>query len=262
MMVAAAVAAALALALASCGSSPSRTAAPAKRTPTAAILTSGPQATGSATGAAGTITTQGVGTINGTPDTLTIDIDVSTTALHAAGALAHNNAVAATVQQALERDGVTAANIQTTGLSLQPPYPPGQPDYQVDDSVTATLQSLARAGTVIDDAVAAAGDAGRLDGVNLSISDTSPYLAAARTQAVVAAHTEAEQLAAAAGERLGALVSLSDQPQQSNDYLPEGTFAGASAGATSASATPVPVQPGTQQLTVDVTGVWAVAPAA
>jgi len=274
-LAAAAAAAALALALSGCGSSPAAAARPARGTSLAAsrpsatggspsavpaILTAGTTSGGSAAGSVGTITTDGTGTVNGTPDTLTVDIDVSTSAPDAGPALTQNNAVAAAVQQALERDGVVASDIQTAGLSLQAPSQPNQPDYQVDDSVTATLYSLSKAGTVIDDAIAAAGDAGRLDGVNLSISDTSPYLAAARRQAVQAARTEAEQLAAAAGDQLGALVSLSDQPQQQG-YGNYG-FGTANRDAVAAPAAAVPVQPGTQQLTVEVTGVWEVIPAA
>jgi hypothetical protein len=200
-----------------------------------------------------TITTEGIGTVTGAPDTATVGIAVSTSAPHAAAALAHNNAVAAAVQRALETDGVATADIQTTGLSLQQTYPPSPAGYQVYDEVTATLRNLALAGTVIDSAVEAAGDAGRLDEVNLSMADTDPLMAAARSQAVNSAKVQAEQLATAAGAHLGSLVSLTDQaaPQQYPVY------AGASASA-GVAAPPVPIQPGTQQLTVDVTAVWRV----
>ena len=149
---------------------------------------------------------------------------------------------------------MAAKDVQTTGLSLQQSYPPNPANYQVDDQVSATLRNLSRAGTVIDDAVAAAGDAGRLNGVSFSMSDTNPLMAAARQQAVAAAHADALQLAAAAGEHLGALVSLTDQPQPNNP----GVFYGAAASA--AKTAPVPVQPGTQQLSVNVTAVWDVLP--
>jgi hypothetical protein len=202
-----------------------------------------------------TITTEGVGTVTGAPDTATVGIAVSTSAPHAAAALAHNNSVAAAVQRALQSDGVATADIQTTGLSLQQTYPPSPAGYQVYDEVTATLRNLALAGTVIDNAVAAAGDAGRLNEVNLSMADTDPLMAAARSQAVNSAKLQAEQLAAAAEAHLGTLVSLTDQaaPQ------PYPMYAG-SAGASAAGggSPPVPLQAGTQQLTVDVTAVWRV----
>jgi uncharacterized protein YggE len=204
----------------------------------------------------GTITTQGTGMVSGAPDTMTLIIDVSTSALHAGTALQRNNALATAVQQTLERDGVKPSDIQTSGLSLQENYPPSQAGFQVDDSVNATTHDLTRAGTVIDDAIAAAGDSGRLDGVTFSMSDSSPLLAAARQQAVAAARVQAQQLAAAAGETLGSLVSLSDE-QQSDGSYPFGATASAAA---SGSTAPVPVKPGTQQLSVVVTAVWRAVP--
>jgi uncharacterized protein len=203
---------------------------------------------------AGTLTTVGVGTVSGEPDTLTVGIGVTTTASHAGAALAQNNALAARVQQVLRGDGVPAADLQTTGLSLQQAYPAAN-GYQVDDQVTATVTDLSRAGTIIDDALAAAGDSGRLDMANLSMSTTSPYMAAARQQAVAAARIDAEQLAAAAGERLGPLVSLTDQAQQPGPTV-------ATSGVAAAASSPVPIQPGTQQVTVSVTAVWSISPAA
>lgn len=203
-----------------------------------------------------TITTVGTGTVTGAPDTLTIGIGVSTTAPHAAVALSRNNDIAARVQQVLSRDGVAAKDIQTTGLSLQQAYPPSD-GYQAYDEVTATIHDITKAGSVIDDALAPAGDAGRLQMVNFSLSSTDPFMASARRSAVASAKAEAEQLASAAGVHVGALVSIS--VQQSPGY-PQ-VFAAAPAGIGQGSGgTSVPLQAGTQQVTVDVTTVWAIAP--
>ena len=229
---------------------------PATGTGQAAILTATGQ--GSTGSAPATITTTGTGSVTGTPDTLTIGVGVSTTALHAAPALAQNNAIAAAVQRALRSDGVAAADIQTTGLSLQPNYAPQLTGYQVYDEVTATVRNLARAGTIIDDALQPAGDAGRLDMANLSIANSSPLMAAARQRAVASARAEAEQLATAAGEHLGQLVSISDQSQQQYPY--QGFDAAGGLSAARSAAAPVPVSPGTQQLSVDITAVWSITP--
>src|ERR1700722_12628794 len=182
--IAAALGAAFTLGLAGCGSGGGRPASTDIKPAGAAVLAS-------ATAPSATITTVGVGTVNGEPDTLTIGIGVTTTATHAATSLGENNAVAARVQQALERDGLARADLQTTGLSLQQAYP-ARSGYQVYDEVTATVRNLAKAGTIIDDALGAAGDYGRLDMATLSLSSTNPYLASARTQAVAAAHVDAE----------------------------------------------------------------------
>jgi uncharacterized protein YggE len=149
---------------------------------------------------------------------------------------------------------VAQKDIKTTDLSLQQTVPPSAAGFEADDEVSATLHDLTKAGSAIDDAVAAAGDAGRLDGVSFSMADSSPLMAAARQQAVAAAHTDAVQLAAAAGEHLVGLRSMTDQTNQGSPApYPAAPMAGASAGAV-----PVPVQPGSQQLSVAVTAVWAV----
>jgi uncharacterized protein YggE len=185
---------------------------------------------------------------------MSVSVRVSTTDVHAAAALARNNAITLAVQRTLERDGVAAKDIQTTDLSLQETYPPGPGGFEADDEVTAKLHDLTKAGSVIDDAVATAGDAGRLDGVSFSLSDTSPLMAAARQQAVAAARTDAAQLAAAAGERLGALRVLTDETYP-NSPEPYSALPAASSAPTTV---PVPVQPGTQQLSVVVTATWSV----
>jgi uncharacterized protein YggE len=201
----------------------------------------------------GTITTDGTATVSGAPDTMTVSIRVSTSNPHAAAALAQNNAITLAVQHALEQDGVALKDIQTTDLELQQTYPPSAAGFEADDEVSATLHNLARAGSAIDDAIAAAGDAGRLDGVNFSVSDTSPLMGVARQQAVAAARADAMQLAAAAGEHVVGLRSLTDETDQ-NSPMPYGRAPMAAGSATS---TPVPIQPGTQQLNVVVSAVWA-----
>ena len=218
--------------------------------------TSGSAPSGSPAGGPATVTAQGVGTVSGTPDTMTIGIGVSTTAPHAADALTQNNSIAAAVQAALRRDGVAAADITTTGLSLQQNWDgTGPSGYAAFDEVTATVHDPANSGHVIDDALAPAGDAGRLDMVNLDFSDSDPLMAAARTSATQAARAEASQMAAALGGRLGPLVSLSASAPPQPNYYPGGYAAASGAAAAGPS---VPVQPGTQKVTTEVTGVWQV----
>jgi uncharacterized protein YggE len=201
-----------------------------------------------------TITTEGTGTVSGTPDTMTISIGTEVTAPHATDALSGDNARASAVIAALEHDGVASSDIRTEQLSLSVNWSGAATDgYQASNSVTATVRSLARAGSVIDDAVAAAGDAGRLEGVSFSIDDTSPLLAQARQRAVADARLEADQLAAAAGTKVSGLLAMTEQSQPT---YPVAYPAGV---ATSAGASAVPVQPGVQNTTVVVNAVWSLA---
>jgi uncharacterized protein YggE len=210
-----------------------------------------------------TVTTTGSGSVSGTPQVMTLSIGVTTTAPHAGEALSDSSAKASAVQATLRSAGVAAADIQTSQLWLSPSYgnnssaPNG---YQATNTVLAKLRDLSKAGTVIDNAVAAAGDDGRLEGVSFSIDDSSTFATAARKMAVAQARSRADELAAAAGMKVTGLRSLSEAPNQA----PYGSFGGAvpaSAQSTASAAVPVPIQPGVQQTTVDVTAVWNVTPA-
>lgn len=220
---------------------------------------SGAPVPGTATGPSPGITAHGTGQVAGAPDVMTIGIGVQTRAAHAADALGANAARAAAVISALKGHGVDGADIQTSQLSLSPQYAGGAGEvivgYDVTNSVSAKLREVSRAGATIDAAVAAAGDAGRLQGATFSIDDQSSLLAQARKDAVTRANTQARQLAEAAGAKLGALRTLTEGVTEPT-YQPDG---GAAAGMPG-QATPTPVQPGTQELTVEVTGVWDLAP--
>ena len=262
--IAGALAASSLLALAGCGvhPAPARTHSAPAPAPVSgssdvsqpALLVSGSQPPSTSSVGGGSITTTGTATVSGAPDTMTVTVRISTSGAHAAATLARNNAITLAVQQSLERDGVGRNDIQTTGLSLQESYPPSPAGFEVDDEVSATLHNLTRAGTAIDDAVSTAGDAGRLDGVTFSMSDTSPLMGAARRQAVALARADAEQLAAAAGERVVGLQSVTDQTDQNPQPISSEVVPAAG----SASGAAVPVQPGTQQLIVAVSAVWDV----
>ena len=90
-----------------------------------------------------------------------------------------------------------------------------------------------------------------VNGISLNLTDTSSLLASARKAAVANARTKAAQYAAALGQPLGPVVSISDQ-NDSGPYLPGAERSAAS------SASSVPISPGTQQLSVSVTVVYAV----
>jgi uncharacterized protein YggE len=202
------------------------------------------------------ITTTATATVNGAPDTMTISIGVQTTKAHATAALSDNAVKASAVVTALEADGLTSADIQTQNISLAANYDQAGTltGYTVNDTVSATLRDLAKAGSVIDDAVSAAGDAGQLNGVSFSISDESALMTEARLQAVRDARQQAQQLAQAAGVTLVSLRSLTDTTENDINPMP---FAGV-ASRVSAAPVPTPINAGSEQLSVQVTTVWNV----
>ena len=193
-----------------------------------------PAVAASTTGSA-RITVTGTGNVTGTPNQLVLAMGVQVNGSSVGSALA-------------------AADIQTSGLSIWPNYPPGSQTpsgYGVSESLTATLNNLAAAGAQIDAAVHAGGNATTVSGISLNLTDTSTLLATARARAVADATVKATQYAMALGQPLGPVISITDQaPTQ--PFPVNGSYSAASAKAA------VPISPGSQQLSISVTTVFAV----
>jgi uncharacterized protein len=207
-----------------------------------------------------TIAAEGVGLVKGTPDTLQVVLGVETHSASAQDALAQNNDKANTLIKTLKDKGVDAKDIQTSQLSINPNYDnQGRhiTGYQVDNQVTATLHDLGGAGSLIDAAAAAVGDAVRVQSIGFSIDDDSALKAEARTQAVHLAQVQAEQMAKAAGVKLGDIRLISEVP--ANSPAPYAQRFAAPAAAAGGTAAPAPVEPGQQQLSVTVDVVWDIA---
>jgi uncharacterized protein len=202
----------------------------------------------------GRITVTGTGTVTGVPNQLILSIGVQVKAASVSTALSDANQAVSRVTGALRDHGVAAADIQTADLYISPNLrgTAQTPDgYTVSESVTATLRQVSAAGGQIDAAVRAGGNAVTVNGISLNLTDTSSLLASARKAAVANARTKASQYAAALGQPLGPVVSITDAAD-SGPFFPA---ARAAAGAADSS---VPISPGTQQLSVSVTVVYAV----
>jgi uncharacterized protein YggE len=203
---------------------------------------------------AGRITVTGTGTVTGTPNQLVLSMGVQVNGGSVSAALAQANQATERVTVALKGLGVASADIQTAGLSIYPSYsdrsqvPTG---YQVTESLTATLRQLDKAGQQIQAAADAGGDAITVSNVSLNLTDDGPLLAIARANAMKDARAKADQFASAAGEQLGQIISItpvgSSIPPVFNQMA-----------STSAGSAAVPISPGSQQVSVSVTVVYAV----
>ena len=208
-----------------------------------------------ASGAGGRITVTGTGTVSGVPNQLVLSMGVQTTASSVSTALTEANHAARNVMSALRSRGVRRADIQTSGLSIQPNYTNGSQipaGYAVSEQLTATLRNLDKAGSQIQAAATAGGNATTVNGVSLNLTDTGTLLARARAAAVRDAKAKASQFASALGHPLGAVVSLTSQ--SSVPYPVFNSYAAASGAAAPA----VPVSPGKQQVSVQITVVYAI----
>jgi uncharacterized protein len=205
-----------------------------------------------------TITVNGNGTATGTPDELQLGMEVDTQAPSVSAALDTANQDMSRVQSALEKAGVPASALQTSGMSVQPQYDDkgNITGYSVSESLSVELHGLATAGQAITSAVDAGGNAARVDNVQLDLNDqNATLLAKARADAISAARAEAEQYARAAGVKLGPIVSVTDtsSTQPSGPIYPSPMFADGVA------ASAVPISAGTQQVTASVVVVWQLA---
>ncbi len=222
--------------------------------PSAGPRLAGAQLTSSASATA-KITVTGTGTVTGTPNQLTLDMGVQVNGASVDSALQQASQAARQVTDALRHQGVAAADIQTSGLSVQPDYASGSqvPDgYQASESLTATLVQMAAAGAQIQAAVHAGGNAATVDDISLNLADTSGLLATARARAVADARVKAAQYARALGQPLGPVLSISDQ-------TPAPVRSCRSPTQRRAGPPRFPISPGSQQLSVSVTVVYALA---
>jgi uncharacterized protein YggE len=233
----------------------------------AAVVLAGAFGLGSVTGSAGTstalasspttpgrVTVSGTGTVNSIPNQLVLDMGVQVNGSSVGSALLQANHAARRVMAALKAAGVRPSDIQTSGLSIQPNYQNGSQaptGYDVSEQLTATLRDLGRAGREIQSAVTAGRNAVAVNGISLNLTDTSAALARARAAAVRDAQAKASQFAGALHRSLGPVVSISDQTSR----VP--FFGAVASGPAAARAPRVPISPGTQQVSVSVTVVFA-----
>ena len=204
----------------------------------------------------GGITVTGTGTVTGTPDTLSVSLSTTATAASIDDALASATKAQNAVIASLKKSGVADKDLQTSNFSVQPNYTnKGLPSgYVVNEGVTAKIHGLKNAGATLNAAVRAGGDNVRVDSVYVSIDDTDPLKGDARAAAVADAKQHAEQYAAAAGRSLGQVQSISEQ----TSYTPTPyTYDRLAAGSVASAA--VPIQAGSQDVTVSITVVYAFA---
>lgn len=198
-----------------------------------------------------TITSTGTGHVAAVPDVITVRIGVETRSETVSEALDQSAQRMSAVLEALRDRGVEDRDLQTSELSLSPTYGDEGTTvtgYQARNVVTARLRNVGGAGATIDAAVQAAGDAARLEGVTFSVADDQALLAEARRLAVEDAQDKAGQLADAAGVPLGMLISISEATRGGPPIpLARDEALGS-----------VPLEPGTQQLRIDVVVVHAI----
>ena len=233
---------ALAATLAACGSTASASTAPPGCAPGTARMTV--EATGQA---------------SASPDTLTISIGVDVSDPTAVAALSDANDRATTLTAALRGSGVAAADVQSTNFSIFPKFALSGAitGYEVSNTLLVTLHNLSDAGQVVDTAGASVGNAIRINGLAFQVSNTGNVDGQARAAAVTTAAAHAHAMATAAGESLGGICSVNDSTTGPSPAYFALNGRDAAPGAAAAA---VPLEPGTQQATAQVSVVYLIVP--
>ncbi len=201
-----------------------------------------------------TVTVTGSGTVQGTPDTINFQIGVSTVNPLASVALTNNNTKVAALEVALKHNGVTAKEMQTSGLDIyeNTNSQGAVTGFTVTDTLNVTMHKVKRAGEAIDAAARIAGNGVVLNGVSFTITNDSKLLQAARIRAMDNARVAAGQLAKAGDTHVTCIVKITDQENQSSGiYYPTSFAAG------TALKDAVPLQTGSQPVNVQVTVVYS-----
>lgn len=159
------------------------------------------------------ISVTGSGKVHLKPDIAMINVGVHTENEDVSVALSENNAKALSVREALIAFGVKPEDIQTTSFSVyqsQVYGPMGEMlglKYMVDNSVYITVRDLAKLGDVLTTLVNKG--ANNIYGITFDVADRVAALTEARKAAVADAKAQADELAAAAGVKVGQVISVS-----------------------------------------------------
>src|SRR6266516_2238487 len=197
-----------------------------------------------------TVTVEGTATARIVPDTATFTFGQETEGTTAKGALAENAAHMRRVISALLRAGVAKDDIQTQDVSVYPRRNENDDvvGFSANGSVVATVRRLAKAGAVVDAAVAAG--ANETSGPQFDRSSRSELTKRSLREAFADARARAQTLAADAGASLGEArrIEQAEAPQP----IPMGVYADALTAKT-------PIEPGTQQVQATVTVTFSLA---
>ncbi len=189
-----------------------------------------------------TVSTTGHGVVTAVPDEASVTAGVQTQATSAAAALAQNATLMTAVVAALK--GAGGDDLQTQQVSLYPRTNEqgAVTGYSAENSVSARSK-IAAAGALIDAAVGAG--ANTVSGPTLDVSGRDELYRDALKKAVVDARAKAAALGEAGGFAVGPVTTVSEVGS-----APQPVFA---AEAATAAKDSTPVEPGTQDVTADVT---------
>jgi uncharacterized protein len=204
-----------------------------------------------------TMTMSGQGIVKAVPDQASLSSGVVSEAKTAAEALCANADAMNAVFATLKKLGLPERAVQTSNFSLAPVYQDVKQagatvqrlaGYRVSNTVTVTLDDIAKVGTVLDALVSAGSN--QVGDIGFFLRDPAALLIKAREAAAKDAIARADTYARAAGVKLGSILAI----QESSGALQQPLFRMDKA--VMAAAAPTPVAGGEQSVSAEVTITW------
>ncbi|WP_148256769.1 SIMPL domain-containing protein [Kribbella flavida] len=158
------------------------------------------------------ITVTGTGQATAPADLLRLTLSVGQDASDVAIAVAQVAERTEAVTAALHGEGVAAADIYTSAVSVHPQYGDSMAvaGYRASHSMTVTTRDLTGFGRLLNAAVAAAGNSLGLDFLQFDVSDKAVLVDQARELAFQQARQKADQLAALTGQSIGSIAAVAE----------------------------------------------------
>ncbi len=163
------------------------------------------------------ITVSGSGTVETPPNMALITLGVTTEDKEAVPALRETSGAVTRILNRLTELGIDARDVQTRDLSLSPvwsnKYGASGEDAKITGFVSSNrvivkVRDLSKLGLILDQVIT--DGANDFNGLQFSVEDPKPLEDLARAKAVADATENAQQLASAAGVKLGAVISISE----------------------------------------------------
>jgi uncharacterized protein YggE len=163
-----------------------------------------------------------VGKVTIVPNLAVLSLGIESQEISVADAQSKASEAMDKVMQSLKAQGIDEKDIQTQYFNISQMTRWDNYNekstitgYRVTNTVTVKVRKVEKAGEIIDAVVVAGGDLTRINSINFTVEEPSPYYKDARDQAIKYAKEKAQQMADGAGVKLGEVTYITEN---SNTY--------------------------------------------
>jgi uncharacterized protein len=207
----------------------------------------------------------GIGEVSIVPDIAKLNLGVMAQEASVAQAQSEASAAMAKVMKALTDSGIAQKDIQTGYFSInqlrrwdnekQTEIPNG---YQVSNMVTVKVRDIAKVSSIIDSVVQAGENFIRINGLNFSVEEPAKYYQDARSKAIAATKTKADELAKLSGVTLGKPTYIAENAQYTPTYGGYANYSVSAAVPEPTIAIAAPISAGETKITLSVQVAYSV----